>query len=380
MKSSAVRQTVYDACICLGLALSLFALVFYSEDALEAAKDGVTVCLEVIVPSLLPYFVLAQLVVGLGLGERLGRVLTPVMRPLFGVSAGCAAALALGFLGGYPVGAKTLAELCAAGHCSKEEAEQALCFCNNSGPAFIVGMAGVGVFGSAKLGLALYIIHILAAILTGLLLKPGRNRSAYSWARPPAVVCRPPFARVFAGAVKNALAAVINICGFVLLFTVILRLLTCIRFFPLLAAPLAGLGLEPGILICLLSGFLELSTGILSLSEYTDSFVLSFVSAAFILGWAGVSVQMQTVSVTSAVHLSCRKGVLGKLLHGCLSAVLAFPAAKWLAPASISAAGAFRVSSLPGCVVLIGALPAAAAFMVLLLLFLARRKPLDKKE
>ena len=372
MKFSAVRQAVYDVCICIGLALSLFALVFYSEDALEAARGGVTVCLEVIVPSLFPYFVLGQLVVGLGLGEKLGNLLTPVMRPLFGVSGNCAAALALGFLGGYPVGAKTLAELYDAGHCSKEEAEQALCFCNNSGPAFIIGMAGVGVFHSAKLGFALYAIHILAAVLVGILLRPKRESLGSGRACAPAALRRQPFSRVFAGAVKNALAAVLNICGFVLLFTVILRLLTCIRFFALVTAAFSGLGLEAGILSCLFSGFMELSTGILSLAEYTDSFVPSFVSAAFILGWAGISVQFQTVSVTAERQLSCRKGVWGKLIHGCLSALLALPAAKWLGPTYLSAAGSFPAGPIPGRGVLMIALPAAAAFTVLLLLVWAR--------
>ena len=59
----------------------------------------------------------------------------------------------------------------AAGAVSREEAERLLGFCNNSGPAFIVGAVGAGIFGSPSVGLALYGIHILAAVLTGLLLR-----------------------------------------------------------------------------------------------------------------------------------------------------------------------------------------------------------------
>ncbi len=64
------------------------------------------------------------------------------MAPLFRAGGACSSALALGFVGGYPVGARTAIALYENGQCSKTEAERLLAFCNNSGPAFILGGGG----------------------------------------------------------------------------------------------------------------------------------------------------------------------------------------------------------------------------------------------
>ena len=72
----------------------LCGLVFVPEVCISAASVGVTLCAGVIIPSLFPFFVLSSLVVELGLAEYLGRLLEPVMRPLFHVSGACAAAFA----------------------------------------------------------------------------------------------------------------------------------------------------------------------------------------------------------------------------------------------------------------------------------------------
>ncbi|GHU88023.1 hypothetical protein FACS1894202_03380 [Clostridia bacterium] len=98
--------TVYAVDILLGVSIfvSAAALVIAPKEASDAAKQGIKLCLDVIVPSLFPFFVLSSLVVECGLVRYLGRALEGVMRPLFRVGGACGAALMMGFVGGYPVG------------------------------------------------------------------------------------------------------------------------------------------------------------------------------------------------------------------------------------------------------------------------------------
>ena len=91
------------------------------------------------------------------------------MNVLFRVNGSCAAALVLGLIGGYPVGAKAAADLYRNGRCNESEARRLLGFCNNAGPSFLIGVVGAGIFQSAKLGLLLEGIHIFSALLIGLL-------------------------------------------------------------------------------------------------------------------------------------------------------------------------------------------------------------------
>ena len=165
------RQRYRDILLGLGLLLAAGALVLWPSQAMEAARTGLALCGNVIIPSLFPFFVLSSLVVELGMSRYLGRLLQPVMAPLFRVNGSCAAALALGVVGGYPVGARTAISLYQNGQCSRTEAERLLAFCNNCGPAFILGVVGTGIFGSGRAGLLLYLGHIAASLLVGLLFR-----------------------------------------------------------------------------------------------------------------------------------------------------------------------------------------------------------------
>ena len=127
-------------------------LLRWPEAAAAAAKSGLLLCGDLIIPSLFPFFILSTLTVSLGFSSLLGRLLEPMMQPLFHQSGAGASALVLGFIGGYPVGAKTVCTLYQEQLCSREQAQCLLAFCNNSGPAFIVGAAGIAVFQSAKIG------------------------------------------------------------------------------------------------------------------------------------------------------------------------------------------------------------------------------------
>ena len=317
------EKKVRDALAILALALATAGLVAAPGEAITGAKNGLTLCFNVIVPSLFPFFVLSSLVVDLGLAAYLGRALEGLMRPLFRVSGSCAAAVALGFIGGYPVGARTALQLFQQGLCTKTEAERLLSFCNNSGPAFILGVVGAGVFGDSRVGLLLYLTHALASLIVGLLFRfyggqDARQSSRSSRAKPIQAVTVP---AAFTGAVTRSLQSTLNICAFVVFFSVVLQLLTAYGVFTALARLLALAGFQAEWARRLVAGLLELSSGVSSLRG--EAQLMGRVSmAAFMLGWAGLSVHCQVLSFLVDSGLSARTYLAGKLCHGLIAAGL----------------------------------------------------------
>ena len=316
------QKQVRDALAGLALLIATAALVFSPAEAIAGAKDGLALCFNVIVPSLFPFFVLSSLVVDLGLAAYLGRALEGLMRPLFRVSGSCAAAVALGFIGGYPVGARTALQIYEQGLCSKTEAERLLAFCNNSGPAFILGVVGAGVFGDSRVGLLLYLTHALASLLVGLLFRfyggSERGRTRAVRPKPIQTVTLP---AAFTGAVSRALQSTLNICAFVVFFAVVLRLLSAYGVLSGLAALLSLAGFEGEWARRLVAGLLELSSGVASLRGGAE--LAGRVSmAAFMLGWAGLSVHCQVLSFLVDSGLSARVYLAGKLCHGLIAAAL----------------------------------------------------------
>lgn len=320
------KQDIRDLLLGAGLLLSAAALLLWPEQAVTAARDGLRLCGNVIVPSLFPFFVLSSLVVELGLSRYLGRLFQRFMVPLFRVNGACASALALGFVGGYPVGARTAIALYRSGQCTKTETERLLAFCNNSGPAFIFGVVGAGIFHSGPAGLLLYLTHVAASLAVGLLFRFYKPHDGPASPRGSGSV---QFQTGNAGAaftrsVTGALSGILNICAFVICFTVILRLLTLCGALDLAAEVLAflfrPLGMDRIWARRLLTGVVELSSGVTALSGGAISGRLSM--AAFMLGWAGLSVHCQVLAFLGDSGLSMGTYLSGKLLHGILSAAL----------------------------------------------------------
>lgn len=318
------QKKVRDALAGLALLMATAGLVAAPEEAIAGAKDGLTLCFNVIVPSLFPFFVLSSLVVDLGLAAYLGRAMEGLMRPLFRVSGSCATAVALGFVGGYPVGARTALQLYQQGLCTKTEAERLLAFCNNSGPAFILGVVGAGIFGDSRVGLLLYLTHALASLIVGLLFRfYGGRRDRRARGTRPKPIQTVTLPAAFTGAVSRSLQSTLNICAFVVFFAVILRLLSAYGVLTAVARLLSLVGFQAEWAKRLVAGLLELSSGVASLQGGTG-FAGRVSMAAFMLGWAGLSVHCQVLSFLVDSGLSARVYLAGKLCHGLIAAGLTY--------------------------------------------------------
>jgi sporulation integral membrane protein YlbJ len=288
------------------LLLLMAALLRDGPTAARAVRDGLSLCVRSVIPSLFPFFAAVSCFTDLGLADDLGALLAPVLGPLLGCSGAGASAFLLGLLGGYPVGARAAGQLFRAGSVSRAEAERLLSFCNNCGPAFVIGVAGGTCLGSARLGAWLCAIHAAAAILTAQLSRGRRVPSAAAPVRPPV----PPLTTVFFRSVTAAGEAMLRVCSFVVFFMTVLRLLC------------AHTGLDHPLLL----GAVELTGGVLRLSPGRDGFVM----AAALLGWGGLCVHCQTAAVLQGTGLSLRPYVTGKLLQAAISAALAIPVSRWL--------------------------------------------------
>ena len=299
---------------------ALFVLIFASQQVIESAAYGLRLCWELILPSLFPFFVISTLLGKLGFPQLLGKLLAPWAKRVFHVSGEGATALLIGLTGGYPLGAAYVADLEKAGRVSPAEAGRLLGFCNNSGPAFLVGAVGSSIFHSAGVGLLLYLSHILAALSAGLLL---RGSSPPSPAVPLKTVCLS-FSRALPEAVRQAVLAALNVCGFVVCFTVFTGLLDANGFLSILSGRLSAFtGLELHQSRALLTGFWELGGGIGAMRGL-PAVPGNLALAAGLVGWGGVSVQFQTLSVLTDSQCKTSLHLAGRFLSAGLGAGYAF--------------------------------------------------------
>ena len=292
----------WRAAACLALCGVLVLFLTKAGAVRAAAAEALGLCARSVIPALFPFLVVSSLLLSLGLGELLSPMLAGLMEPLFRVDGVGSSALLLGLVGGYPIGAKTAADLYRGGRLSRPEAERLLAFCNNSNPVFLISVLGVGVFGSVRAGVWLWLIHLLSALLTGLLFRnhggPARRQAGGTAAFQVVSL-----SAAFVAAVRESLSGMLSVCAFV-------------TFFYVLARPLASLG---GWLGPVLVGLTEL----FSLTPLLRPDRFGFILASAMAGWGGLSVLCQTAAVLEGSGLRLQSCAAGKAVQGLLAGLLA---------------------------------------------------------
>ncbi len=289
-----------DACLILcGL------LIWFLADAArvrQAAMEGLLLCGRSVIPALFPFMAASTMLVSMGFGEWAAPRLAGLMS-LYRLSGPAGSALLLGLVGGYPIGARTAAELYKKGLLTRDEAQRLLGFCNNSNPVFLISVLGGGVFGSPRTGVYLWLIHVLSALLTGFFFR-GNGKSLKRQKPPRLSPCQAvSLPAAFVEGVRSACGSMLAVCGFVV-------------FFYVLASPLARLG---GPLGAGLVGLLEL----FSLTPLLTANRLGFILASACAGWGGASILCQTAAVLEDSGLGLGNCVTGKLIQGLLAGALA---------------------------------------------------------
>jgi len=275
-------------------------LILDSRTVLSGAKDGISLCLQVVIPSLFPFFILSTLITNSISGSHL-RFLSPIGR-FCGIPKGSEAFLILGYLGGYPVGAKSVSNAYQEKKISRCDAERMIGFCNNPGPAFIFGMAAT-LFDSIAVAWILWVINIAASLLTGFLL-PYKSTTSCQVIEEKSI-------RI-TDALNKSIHIMASVCGWVVVFRIVIAIFK--RSF---------LYMLPIDLQIAIIGILELSNGCCFLTDILSE-SQRFVFCSAFLTFGGLCVTMQTASVISDLRLSMymRSKMLQTLIGTMLALIL----------------------------------------------------------
>lgn len=282
------------------LAGLLFVLFLLSPDLVQrSAHESVLFCASVLIPSLFPCFVLTEMLVSLSVSKA---EKGSIFFRLFCLPSVMSRCWILGLLAGFPTAAECTVRMVHNRVVSKEQGERCLAFTNNPGIVFVVCAVGSGIFGSFKIGFFLWGIQTVSSIIVGMMLA---NPSQQLPCKDSEDMVVPPLRKILPASVLSSVSAVLNICGFVVFFRVLIDVLTC-------AVP-------TNTLKTLFAGLLEMTCGVCGLREFG---LISAVMTALILGWSGLSVHFQILSVTASEDLSLRYYFPGKALQAIFSACL----------------------------------------------------------
>ena len=268
--------------------LMALLLVSRSQITMEHMRSGMLICVRTMIPSLFPFMVVSELIVKSGAGEMAARYPAALLRPLLCVPSEAVCALLLGWLCGFPVGSRVAADYLRAGRLTKRQFNLVVCCCNVPSSAFLISAVGLSLFGNAALGRWLLALALGASLTVGIAFRFLLPRTK-DWSCGVAqAVSHGDGGRgqLLPAAISSAAFGMLNVCATVLLFSAFVGTLT----HTLDTLPV-GAWVRTAVY-----GLFELSTGVCSASALSSPAAAAVLCAA-IVGWAGLSVHCQILSV-----------------------------------------------------------------------------------
>lgn len=331
----------------LALAVTLFAasLICYPQQSLEASIRGLNMWWEVVFPSLLPFFIVSELLIGFGVVNLLGVLLEPLMRPLFKVPGVGGFVWAMGMASGYPSGAKLTARLYQEKQISTIEAERLASFTNSSNPLFIFGAVSIGFFHNPHIGIIFALSHYIGNICVGLLMRfhgkshektsskrdthPFSLRTAFRVLHETRLKNKQPLGKLLGDAVRSSIQTLLMIGGFIILFSVINKLLYMVHITDRIAFILQYIlnifQLPKELSIPVISGLFEITLGTQMISQVEHAHLLEkAIVTSFILAFGGFSVQAQVASILAEANIRFQPFFIARMMHGCFAACLTY--------------------------------------------------------
>lgn len=182
------QDTLYQL---LFTALSLyliFLMLRYPALSLEYASTGLTLWFTKMVPTLLPFMILSGIMIRMNLTERFVGLLHPLLHRIYGTSRNGSYTIIMGFLCGFPMGARIVGELYEQHKLSREESALLLSFCNNIGPIYFLSyvIPTLGIDRPGRPFLLMYGIPLLYGLLL-MRIRPMMTRTVSSCENHPEV-------------------------------------------------------------------------------------------------------------------------------------------------------------------------------------------------
>ncbi|WP_139492870.1 sporulation integral membrane protein YlbJ [Brevibacillus dissolubilis] len=324
--------------------LLVIALISNPDPSFKAAVRGLEIWWEVVFPALLPFIVVSEVLMGVGVVHFVGVLLEPLMRPFFNVPGTGGFVLTMGFSSGYPVAAKLTTRLREQGNITRAEGERLVSFATTGDPLFVIGAVAVGFFHSEQVGFVLAVTHYLSALLIGVCYRfhdPGAATSQSTEASRHPLMYRAlqamhrarlrdnrPFGQLMGDAVQSALQMLLVVGGFIIVFSVIINLLSVTNLTPffstLLGIVLGPLGFPPEFAKATIAGLFEVTLGAKEASAVGGEIPMIWKAAmaAALVSWGGLSVHAQVASILSKTDIRVTPYLVARGVHAFAAAIL----------------------------------------------------------
>ncbi len=308
------------------LLILLFFMAFIiisPEKYTEKCLFGIKLWAVTVLPTLLPFFFLTQLLTFTGAINGLTKTASKFTKPLFKLGGLSFYAFLMSVLSGYPVGSRIVYDLKCNGLITKNEATKISVLASTSGPLFIIGAVGIGMFSSKTIGFIVYISHVLSAIIMGLLF---RNYGEENYVNSS--VLKPKNQEnILYNSIYNSVISVLIVGGFISIFYVFANILQDAKIlyplekiFELIFSLFGG---EKETSKAFILGLIECTSGAKMLSNLKNV-TLSVSLSSALISFGGISIIMQSLIYLQKAEVKAKVFIFSKIIQAVISFIICY--------------------------------------------------------
>ncbi len=283
----------------------LVVMLCFPMETFHGATNGLLLWFQTILPTLLPFMILSNLSIRTNCVFYISRAIRPFIQKLFHVSDDACYAVLIGFLCGYPMGAKVIADLLTSGRITRNEGQYLLSFCNNTSPMFIVSYIVMQTFKDKEMLLITLQILFLSPIVCSFLFQKIyhiTSSSVHSLHTQKEIHFD---FQMFDDAIMNGFETITKVGGYMILFSI---LFTLGKKLPItFSLPL-----------------LEISNGIPLIVKLSSNFSIVYPYVLGLTSFGGLCAVAQTNSMIQNTGLRIFPYIIQKLITALVTSLLAF--------------------------------------------------------
>ena len=295
-------QTVYLFLI----GVFFISILIFPTLAFEGACKGLLLWFQTVLPTLLPFVILSNLLIKTNIIHNASNKIGFIFQKIFHVTPLGSYPIFTGFLCGYPMGAKTIADLIKSDNISKNEGQYLLSFCNNTSPMFITGYLVYQNLQDPSMAIPCLIILLGTPVICSFIFRKQYPINTMSYKHSTSQSKKSTFNFLFLDqAIMNGFDTITRVGGYIILFSILFSLLKQLPA----SIPIA---------------FLEITNGIPFLLHLSLSYEIRFSLCLALVSFGGFCSVIQTRAMIQDSGLSIRPYIKEKLITAMVTSLIAY--------------------------------------------------------
>ncbi len=280
--------------------LCFFCIFVYSKDISNNILITFDIWKNNLVPSLFPFLILSKFVLNYNFSFKF---LNNIFSKIFNINPNCFNIFLMSMISGFPSSSKYTKELLDNNVISKEDSEKIILFSHFANPAFIFIVISSNFFNNFNVGYIILFSHYFTNIIIGLMIRDNK----YTYKIDNYKFIPKSFGQLLSSSIKESMDTLFLILGSLVTYSIIITLFNKLPINIYYKS--------------IISGFIELTNGLKSISILNLSLKLKASFATMFLSFGGLAIHTQIISILKINYL---KFIKYRFIHGLISFGITF--------------------------------------------------------